>query len=286
MMTDRQKGSICIVLSAFCFAAMGLFVKLSGNINSIEKSFFRNLVAMIIAAITLIKSGQGFSYHKKDLPLLTLRSIFGTIGLIGNFIAVDHLLLSDASILQKMSPFFVLLFSYLILKERLRWQQMVFMLLAFAGSLFVIKPSFANSDLFYSVIAVVGAAGAGMAYTLVRLLSEHGVAKAKIIFFFSAFSCLAVVPYMIYHFDPLNSYQLFMLLLAGIAAAGGQFAVTSAYSYAPAKEISVLDYSQIIFSALFGLCFFKQMPDFYSLIGYFIILGAAFLNYRYQLKTA
>ena len=97
-MNQKQKGMFCIVLSAFFFAMMSLFVKLSGDLPSIEKSFFRNLIAMIVASMILIKNKQGFSFHKKDLPLLTLRATFGTIGILANFYAVDHLLLADASI--------------------------------------------------------------------------------------------------------------------------------------------------------------------------------------------
>jgi len=283
-MSDKQKGALCIVISAFCFAAMSVFVKLAGDINSIEKSFFRNLVAMIIAGLTLIKNKEGFSYQKKDLGLLIARAAFGTIGLLANFYAVDHLLLADASILQKMSPFFAILFSFLILKEKITFTQIGLIIIAFVGSLFVIRPTFANADFAPSVIAFIGAAGAGLAYTLVRLLSERGVAKAKIIFFFSAFSCIAVVPYICLNFEPLNMQQFLALMMAGLAAAGGQFGVTSAYSYAPAKEISVLDYSQIIFSAAFGFFFFAQVPDAYSLIGYVIILAAALYNFKYNLK--
>jgi drug/metabolite transporter (DMT)-like permease len=67
-------------------------------------------------------------------------------------------------------------------------------------------------------------------------------------------------------------------------AAGGQFAITTAYSYAPGKEISIFDYSQIIFSAIAGLFVFSQVPDLMSVIGYMIIFVVAFMNYRYNLK--
>ena len=66
-----------------------------------------------------------------------------------------------------------------------------------------------------------------------------------------------------------------MLLLAGLSAAGGQFSVTAAYSNAPAKEISVFDYSQVIFAAVFGFVFMGDLPDIYSVIGYVIIFGAS-----------
>lgn len=69
--------------------------------------------------------------------------------------------------------------------------------------------------------------------------------------------------------------QLGILLLAGLAAAGGQFTITAAYTYAPAREISVYDYSQIIFSAILGYFIFGQVSDALSWIGYIIITSTA-----------
>ena len=53
-MNTKNKAIVCILISAFGFSIMNLCVKLSGDLPSIEKSFFRNLVAAIIAFILLI----------------------------------------------------------------------------------------------------------------------------------------------------------------------------------------------------------------------------------------
>lgn len=283
-MNNKQKGTFYIILSAFFFAMMNVFVRLSGDLPSFEKSFFRNLIAMIVALIILIKNKEGFSYQKKDIPILLLRSSFGTIGILANFYAVDHLLLADASILQKMNPFFVLIFSYFILKEKISIQQIVLIIIAFIGAMFVVKPSFENTNLLASIIAIIGAMSSGIAYTLVRLLSERKVSKSKIVFFFSAFSTLVLLPYLILEYQPMSLLQLFYLIMAGLMAAGGQFSITSAYGYAPGKEISIFDYSQIIFSAVAGYFLFSQIPDSMSVIGYIVIFVVAIVNYRYNLK--
>ena len=73
-----------------------------------------------------------------------------------------------------------------------------------------------------------------------------------------------------------------MLLLAGLAASGGQFSFTAAYCNAPAREISVYDYSQIIFSALLGLFIFGQVPDWLSWCGYVIISSMAVVMFLYN----
>ena len=283
-MERRYKGIIYIIISAFCFALMNVFVRLSGDIPSIQKSLFRNLVAAIFAFVILAKSGEGFKWEKGNFPLLLLRSVMGTIGIICNFYAVDHLVLSDASMLNKMSPFFVIIFSYIFLKERVSIVQTLCVIGAFLGSLFVIKPSFENVNLFAAGIGFLGGLGAGAAYTCVRKLGQNGEKGPRIVFFFSLFSCLVCLPWYIFDYHPMTISQLIILVLAGLSAAGGQFAITAAYSYAPGKEISVYDYSQIIFSALLGLFIFGQMPDYLSIIGYFIICLMAVLMFLYNNK--
>lgn len=235
-MKDKNRGIICIILSAFSFALMALFLKLSGDLPAIEKSFFRNLVAAVIAFIMIIRNKEKIQIQKRNLHWFILRSLFGTLGIFCNFYAVDHLVLSDASCLNKLSPFFVIVFSYLVLKEKITPTQCACVIAAFVGSLFIVKPSFAGGMTPAAVIGFAGGMCAGFAYTCVRKLGLRGERGPMIVLFFSTFSMLACVPYLIMDFHPISARQLFFLLLTGLAAAGGQFGVTAAYTYAPARK--------------------------------------------------
>ena len=281
-MTNKQKGILCILISAFSFALMNLFVQLAGDINPIQKSFFRNLIAFIFAAAILLK-GHDFSYQKRNLKYLFLRSALGTVGILCNYYALGHMLLSDASMLGKLSPFVVLICSYIFLKEKINGFQVFSIVIAFIGSLFIIRPGFSLSEMFPALMGLAGAIAAGGAYTTVRYLGLRGERGPFIVFFFSAFSCVAVLPYILLNFEPMTFYQLGMLMLAGLAASGGQFGVTYAYKFAPAKEISVYDYTMVIFAAILGFFAFGQIPDGLSLIGYVIICGISILMYMYNM---
>ena len=278
----RYKGIICIIMSAFCFALMSFFVRMAGDLPPIQKSFFRNFVAAIFAGIILMKNGVPFHCKKENLGYLLGRSICGTIGILCNFYAVDHLVLADASMLNKMSPFFAVIFSYFLLKEKITVPQGLFVIGAFVGSLFVIKPTFSNMDLLPSLIGLCGGIGAGAAYTMVRKLGERGEKGPFIVFFFSTFSCVVTLPWLLFDYHPMSLAQIGILLFAGLSAAGGQFSITAAYCYAPAREISVYDYSQIIFSAGLGFFFFEQIPDLLSWIGYAVICLMAVAMFLYN----
>lgn len=282
-MSNRTKGTLCILLAAFSFAVMNTFVRLSGDVPSMQKAFFRNVVAVVFAFAVMKKNHTPFyPPEKKHWALLLARAAFGTMGLLCNFYAVDHLNLSDASMLNKMSPFFAILVSYFLLKEKLTLWQGLGVVAAFLGSLLIIKPTPSNMALVPSLIGLLGGFGAGVAYSFVRLMSKKGVGSSLIVFVFSTFSCLVCLPYFLAVHAPMTLFQLICLLLAGTFGCIGQFAITSAYRFAPAREISVYDYSQVIFAALLGWAFFAQIPDGYSILGYVMICGAGVLMFFYQ----
>ena len=161
---SRGKGILFILLAAFFFSLMSVFVRLSGDVPTMQKAFFRNIVAAAVALIILIRSGIGRPLRRDNFPPLLLRSIFGTAGILANFWAVDHLGIADANMLNKLSPFFAILMSIFILGEKPSRIEWLSVLLAFIGAAFVAKPSSG----IISVPALVGAFGgfaAGTAYT-------------------------------------------------------------------------------------------------------------------------
>lgn len=288
--SETTKGVILLICSAFCFALMAVFVRLAGNIFFVQKAFFRNAVAFIIAFIGLMidvrKNGkQVLAIPKGALLFLFLRSISGSIGIFGNFYAIDRLVLSDAAILNKMAPFFTIIFSFVLMKEKIKPIPLIAIIIAFLGSILIVKPTMNFTATLPAIVGFAGGMGAGFAYACVRKLGSLKCNGKIIILFFSTFSMLLSLPYMIFNYNPMTLQQFLFLCCSGICAAGGQFSVTAAYYHAPAREISVYDYSQIIFSTLLGILFFGQYPDFLSLIGYFIIISMAILNFIYHHHT-
>ena len=282
-MKEKQQGILFIILAGFFFASMSFFVRLSGDLPTMEKAFFRNAVAVLVAAFMLARTKEGFHVQKGSWPDLLMRSFCGTVGLICNFYAVDHMNIADANILNKLSPFFAILMSYFILKEKANKVEWACVAVAFIGAVFVVKPAF-NMQFVNAMIGVTGGLGAGIAYTFVRKLGKKGERGPIIVMVFSTFSCLCTVPFLISEFQPMKAVQLLCLLMAGVSAAGGQIFITKAYTKAPAKEISVFDYTQVLFAAVLGFVFFGQIPDWMSLVGYLIIIGSAIFKWNYLRK--
>jgi len=287
-MTDRNQGIACIVASALGFAIMATCVRLcddfGGPISSFQKSFFRNLLALVISTVVFIRHRAAHpdisvtaGMSLGDWGVLTLRSVVGTIGIFANFYALSHITIAEGQTLNKTAPFFTVLFAWLLLGEKVRWRQTLPLAIAFGGVLLIAKPGFAGASALPLAMGVLGGAAAGIAYTAVRQMGLRKVEPTLIVLFFSAFSCLASVPFMCLRPDPMTWPQTLILLGAGAGAALGQFGITAAYRFAAPKDIAVFDYSNVIFTAAFGWLLFRQIPDYWSVTGIIAIIGAAWL---------
>lgn len=281
--TSVKKGIFFILLSALGFSIMNLCVTLAGDLPTFQKALFRNAGAMIVSFFLFLKSGDKLDLKPSDLGLLLMRALFGSVGLFANFYALDHMMISDASMLNKLAPFFTLLLSAIFLKEKTSIKQYLFVALAFVGVLFIVKPTMEfTQSMGASIVGVIGGFGAGAAYACVRGLGKRGMPSSQIVLGFSVVSTLIAIPFVINNHTPMSIYQICLLSLAAIGATVGQFGITWAYKAAPSKEISIFDYFTVIFSALWGFIFLSQVPDIYSLFGYLIIFTSALLMFFYN----
>lgn len=280
-MTNKQKGIVAMLISTFGFALMGLFIKLTGDIPVMQKVVFRTYIILITVYIMMCQSNVKIS-HIRHHKLLILRSILGTFGILLNYYAIDHLILSDSSILFRLSTFSLLLFSWFFLKEKMSKEQLISIIVAFIGVIFVVKPAFDIKIIPY-LIAILGALFASAAYTVVRILGKKEQPLA-VVFYFACFSSIVLTPFVIFTFQPMTLNQVIFATLAGLSASMGQVGVTYAYKYAPAKEVSIYNYFGVVFSAILSLFIFDAIPDIYSFIGYLIIFGSGYYMYRFNTK--
>ncbi len=285
-MSNKTKGILLIILSAFAFSTMSFLVKFVDVVPAMQKAFFRNIVSLTIATILMIKAFnkenevKTFETFKnfftpKNKKFILLRVTFGTMGLILTYLSIDALILSDATVLLKLSPFFTVIFSYLILKEKVSKHQIVSIIVAFIGALFIIKPTFDVVPVPY-LLAVSASVCAGMAYTSLRVLGTKGENGKLVIFYFSLTSSIALLPIIIFNYTPMTLNNTLIIVCAATFATIGQFCITKAYSLAPAKDITIYDYTQVVFSSIYSVMFFSAVPDMYSIIGYIIVILASF----------
>lgn len=274
-----------LLISALGFAMMSIFVRMAGDLPTLQKAFFRNLVSVVVSVYMLHKGGDGFSVQKRNrLPLL-VRAISGTTALAACYYSFDHMIIADATILTKIAPFFTLLFSAWLMKEKVRPVEWGALTVVFVGCILVIKPSFDFAAMTPALFAAFSGLGSGVSVTMVRYLQLRGEKSETIVLAFSSFSCIVFLPSLLIGYAPMSWSQFACLMGAGTAATVGQFCMSAAYKRAPSSVLSVFEYSQVLFSAILGMIMFAQYPDAYSLLGYAIVIGASVMMAAHSKKN-
>ena len=283
-MSNKTKAVFSMLISALGFTLMSVTVKYLRDIPLFEKVFFRNLVSLVIAFYLIKKSAVPVFGQKKSQLALFARAGFGLAGVILNFYAITHLTLADSTMLGKLSPIFVTIMACLFLKEKIDKEQIIGIFITFGGALLVIKPEFSLS-IIPSLSGLLSAASAGIAYTLLRYLKDKE-SPDTIVFYFSVVSVVGTLPFVLNDYIMPDLTQLILLLATGLFASIGQFGITYAYKYSKATEVSIYNYSAIVFGIILGFIFFHEIPDMLSLLGGAIIIGVAYYTFRHNQKKA
>ncbi|AYF54088.1 DMT family transporter [Clostridium botulinum] len=281
-MNNKTKAVVYMLLSALGFAFMGAMVKLAGRLPVIEKVFFRNLISLFVAFGALKKVNGPIFGKRKNQKYLLARALLGLTGMFLYFYSIDNLVLADSAMLNKLSPFFITLFAIMFLKEDLTGMKVVSMIIVFVGAILVIKPQW-NLSIIPALAGFMSAAFAGGAYTIVRYLKDKET-PSTIVFYFSLVSVVGALPFMLAKFVMPSKIQFLYLILTGVFAAIAQFSLTYSYKYAPASEVAIYNYVNIVFSAIIGFFIWDEIPDRLSILGGVIILLMATLVYLYNRK--
>ena len=211
---------------------------------------------------------------------LILRCLFGTLGIYLYFHSIDNLLLANVSMLTRLSPFFVTLFAFLILKESVYGMNWLIFIPMIIGCGCIIKP---NSELFNpaSIFAVISASSGAFAYTMIKSIGKDE-SPYTIIFWFTLISSGI---YFIIAFNELlflDEIDYLSLMMIGAFGVVGQIGLTISYQLSKASYVAPYSYFYIIFSGLIGFYIWNEIPDMLSLIGYFFIITSYYYLIRFQ----
>lgn len=293
----RERAVVFMLLSSFSFSLMQSAVKLLGeDFPVVEMVFFRNLISLLIAGWIVFKSGgRYFGSTVTSNVMLLFRSTLGLSGVALIFFAITKLSLGDSSIYMRLSPFWVIILAGLFLGEKIRIVHVASIFFAFLGVLVVIRPGFEIKDpVFYlaSAMGVVASLCAAGAYTLVSKLKQYEKPET-IVFFFSLFSVLVMLPFTLKFGVVPTGKELLLLLGIGVAAASGQLFLTHSYRLGNASEVSIYNYSGILWGIgldwVLSLCLkdYAVKPfGFATLLGGLLITSGGLIMYLHGKKVS
>ena len=270
-----------MILASLFFATMSVCIKFaSAHFGTFELVFYRGLIGMAIMA-SLCRA-QGVSI-RTPVPLMHVwRSAIGVVSLSAWFYAIAHLPLATAMTLNYMSGVWVAAFlvgGTLVmgrLQDASRQGPVVLTVLAgFAGVVMILRPTIEQNQLFAGVIGLLSGLGAAMAYIQVAALGRVGEPESRTVFYFSLGTTL--VGGVAMAFTGASEWvwpQLLWLLPIGLLAALGQLCMTKAYTRGATLLVANLQYSGIVFAALYGLLLFGDVIPLIGWAGMALIIAS------------
>lgn len=265
------RGVLWMVLAQVFFSAMGVFTRLGAqNVPWQETALSRFAIGSLVAYIVAVTRGASLCITNKKL--MWTRSIAGTIAALTVFYVLSSpkIPLGDATTLTSVGPAFVVLLSWPILKERvgkLVWLSVPF---AFAGIVLVLKPTF---HVAYSIaaIAIAGSFFYSIAMISLRRIGPRESSEA-VVLYFSLFGTLVMLCISIPVWVTPDAATTLILILTGVSGGLGQVTMTKAFSLDGAARISALNYLGIIFTYIFAIPVFGEIPTGWQIFGTSLVI--------------
>ena len=271
--------ALWMVLASFLFASMGVCVKLaSSNFNAFELVLYRGLVGMVFMA--LIVQARGSSLRTRFPGMQAWRSLIGVISLIAWFYAIAYLPLATAVTLNYMSSIWVAAFliggALLYTRGPMQPRQGLLMLTVmtgFGGVVMILRPTLEQNQLFAGLIGLMSGLLAALAYIQVTALGRVGEPEERTVFYFALGSALGGgIGVMFTGLSEWNWEAAVWLLPIGVLASIAQWCMTRAYSQGPTLVAANLQYSGIVFAALYSLLLFGDQIPLLGWLGMVVIV--------------
>lgn len=253
-----------MIAASFFFAGMGVFVKLaSSHYSALEIVGYRGLIGLLFLGWLARRHGVSL---RTAVPMMHLwRNVAGVASLMAWFYAIVHLPLATAITLNYLSGVWVAAFvigGTLVLGRladvRRQGPLMLAVLASFAGVIMLLRPTLDQNQLFAGLVGLLGSMAASMAYMQVAALGRVGEPETRTVFYFclGALVAGALGAWISADVHSLWQPQALWLLPMGIFAALGQLCMTRAYTRGATIVVANLQYSGIVFGALFGVLLF------------------------------
>ena len=257
-----------MILASLFFATMSVCIKFaSAHFGTFELVFYRGVIGMVFMGAMCRMQGVSL---RTAVPMMHVwRSAVGVTSLSAWFYAIAHLPLATAMTLNYMSGVWVAAFlvgGTLVmgrLQDAMRQGPIALTVMAgFAGVTMLLRPTIEQNQMFAGVVGLLSGLIAAMAYMQVAALGRMGEPEARTVFFFSVGTALAGLTTSLWNgFTPWSWPTVLWLLPVGLLAAAGQLCMTMAYSKGATLVVANLQYSGIVFAALYGLFLFgDQIP--------------------------
>ncbi len=273
----RQRAILLVLASSGTFTIAAAAVKaLQGAIPMAELVLFRNLFALPILFLMMLRAG-GLHLLRTRAPLShAVRTLAGLAGMVGAFSGYAMLPLATATALGFTMPLFLTALSVLFLGEKVGWRRWSAVVVGFLGVLIVARPGMSGAalPLVPVLLVLMGALGWAVAMMSIRRMGEKGEHGVTIVLWFAIGSAvlagLATIPVWV---TP-TPREWALLVAIGVVSAVAQLLMTEAYRRGEPTLLAPFEYSALLWTMFFAAVIWGELPGALDVLGFAVLVGA------------
>lgn len=268
-------GAALVVLAEFCMASMGALVKQLGQTVPNEMAVFARNLAGLLVLLPMMLRAKDFDWRTDCFRLHLVRSLAGLSAMYCFFFAIINLPLADSMLLKMTAPLFMPVIAFFWLQERISHWSFYALFVGFGGVWLVVNPT--GEVNWIALIAIAGGVFAAIAKVSIRRLSRTEPTM-RVVFYFSLIGTLVSLLPAIYSWVELGWLELMLMVAIGLVGTLGQLALTRGYAVSNAGTVAPLTYFSVVFGGIYGYLFWREIPDFYFVLGTLLIMIAGLLT--------
>ena len=263
-------GVLLIMISSLCFVLSSYFGKIVTNtteMTAIVTSFSRFLIGAIVMGLYIIFSKK--SFKAGNIKPIIIRAVFNSLAVILLSWGLQYTTITNNNMLNMTYPVFVILFTPLITKEKIKKSTYIYLTLIMIGSYIVADPSFSKVN----IGDIISLASALVAAFAIIALSESSKSNEGyiIVFYVMLIGTFINIPVAYNDLVNFDINGLVPVFLAGFMGVLGQVFLTWGYKYVDSATGSLVASSRIIMSATIGALFLGEPTNIRIIVGVSLI---------------
>lgn len=269
--------SFWVIVSAFFFAVMGVFVKFGmSHFSSAELVFYRSAIGIVVTTVMMWAMSIEFA-----TPLWkehVARGLTGCLSLILYFYAIGRLPLAVAVTLNHTAPLFFAIIAWLYYKESPSGLAVAAIAIGFAGVALLVRFSPFGLQLDGFLAGLLAGFTCAILYLFIRKLGQLGEPEPRTVFYYTLVCTAGAAAWIgVSGMHPVTLGNSWILVGVGGSATVAQLALTRAYKTGKSLLTTTLTYLNVLFAGGFGVVFWGEIPSSLTWLAFFLIIASGVL---------
>ena len=283
----KNKSKISLITAMLIFSSIGIFRKYI-PLSSGLIAFVRGLIGslFLIGFALLTKKKPDFSAIKKNLTVLCVSGAFIGFNWILLFEAYNFTSVAVATLCYYMAPVFVILASPFVFGEKLTLKNMVCIIGALVGMVFVSGIFNIEKINFSEMRGILLGLGAAVLYACVVLVNKkiEGINAEDRTTIQLSSAAVVLLPYVLFfeglpEASEITPLVLVLLVFVGIVHTGLAYALYfGSMKNIEARTVALFSYIDPVVAIILSAVILKESMGILSIVGTVMVLGFTLLN--------